>query len=325
MSKDIRDLIGRYATGSLNAEEQKRLFEAALEDQEIFDELAREQDLKQLVDEPGARLRLIRALEPPQRRNGWIFGIAATVAFTIVVVVVLYRPVPKPAGGTEVAKAPVLPSSVLEHATPEAPPLPPKAAPTRDAKKLEPKTPPGAAKQKTHTVGQVDALDKDVAVAQEPRPSPPAPAAVPAPAAQNQVQVQAATPHVQQEAPQQQSAARLIAPQANARAAAGSGGAVHAPSVGFHYSLDNPGHLTIIPSDDGFLSVKTTDGKDIYSLRPTAAGILVDIPLPADATSVNVTFSGASNPVTSAPVPQTSVSGDVQGPGSAAIELKVKQ
>jgi hypothetical protein len=39
--EEIQKLIGGYATGSLTAGEQQALFEAALEDQELFDELAR--------------------------------------------------------------------------------------------------------------------------------------------------------------------------------------------------------------------------------------------------------------------------------------------
>jgi len=39
---EIRKLIGGYATGTLTAAEQKLLFDAALDDQELFDELARE-------------------------------------------------------------------------------------------------------------------------------------------------------------------------------------------------------------------------------------------------------------------------------------------
>ena len=62
---DARKLLGGYATGSLTEAERTALFEAALEDQDLFDELAGEQVLKEVLDEPGARQRLIAALEPP--------------------------------------------------------------------------------------------------------------------------------------------------------------------------------------------------------------------------------------------------------------------
>lgn len=61
--EEIRKLIGGYATGSLTPKEQKLLFEAALDDQALFDELLAEQDLKDLIEEPGARDRLLEALE----------------------------------------------------------------------------------------------------------------------------------------------------------------------------------------------------------------------------------------------------------------------
>src|ERR1700722_12965941 len=55
-----------YATGSLTESERTVLFEAALEDQHLFDQLAREQALKDLIDQPGARDRLIAALAPAE-------------------------------------------------------------------------------------------------------------------------------------------------------------------------------------------------------------------------------------------------------------------
>ncbi len=102
---DIKDLIGRYATGSLTADEQKRLFDAALDDQDVFNEIAQEQDVKQLLAEPGARERLIHALEPP-RKTAWIFGVAATAALTVLIAVVLLRPAPKPPQVAAVKPAP---------------------------------------------------------------------------------------------------------------------------------------------------------------------------------------------------------------------------
>ena len=70
---EARKLLWRYATGSLTEAERKALFEAALEDQELFDELAGEQALKEVLDEPGARQRLLAALEPPRHR-AWLWA-----------------------------------------------------------------------------------------------------------------------------------------------------------------------------------------------------------------------------------------------------------
>ena len=75
MTRDeARQLLGGYATGSLTEAEREALFEAALEDQELFEELAGEQALKEVLDEPGARQRLIAALEPPRRHRVWLWA-----------------------------------------------------------------------------------------------------------------------------------------------------------------------------------------------------------------------------------------------------------
>jgi hypothetical protein len=69
--EDIRKLVGGYATGTLTPEEEAALFAAALEDQELFDTLAREQSLRDLLRDPGARADLMAALDPPQRAGFW--------------------------------------------------------------------------------------------------------------------------------------------------------------------------------------------------------------------------------------------------------------
>jgi len=109
---DIRDLLGRYATGSVTEQERQRLFHAALDNQEIFEELARELQMKQLFDEPGARNRIIRALEPPRNKTAWILGIAATAALSVVLIVFLMRPVPKPPQLAVIEKAPAPPTVI---------------------------------------------------------------------------------------------------------------------------------------------------------------------------------------------------------------------
>jgi len=100
MSRDeIRKLLGGYATGTLTEAEQKLLFEAALDDQELFEELEREQALKEMLEQPGARSRLIAALEPTEAaekswwRKPWPWAAAATVAMGVVIAVALW---PKP-------------------------------------------------------------------------------------------------------------------------------------------------------------------------------------------------------------------------------------
>ena len=56
-------LLAEYATGGLSEEERKALFAAALEDQELFDQLIEEDALREAIELPGARNRLIDALQ----------------------------------------------------------------------------------------------------------------------------------------------------------------------------------------------------------------------------------------------------------------------
>ena len=67
--EEIKKLLGGYATGTLTAEEQQALFAAALEDQELFDTLAREQALRDLLSDPASRAHLLAALDTPARRT----------------------------------------------------------------------------------------------------------------------------------------------------------------------------------------------------------------------------------------------------------------
>ena len=63
--EEIRKLLGGYAAGNLTPEEEQALFAAALEDQELFDSLAREQSLRDVLRDPGARAELLAALDRP--------------------------------------------------------------------------------------------------------------------------------------------------------------------------------------------------------------------------------------------------------------------
>jgi len=86
MSRDeIAKLMGGYATGTLTPEERQALFEAALEDQALFDELALEQPLEELLSNPAARAHVLAALDdeplPWNRRVGrWVWEHSVSVA-----------------------------------------------------------------------------------------------------------------------------------------------------------------------------------------------------------------------------------------------------
>ena len=65
MTPEIRHLLGGYATGTLTDDERARLFAAALDDQALFDALAEEQPLKDLLDDPESRGYLLAELDQP--------------------------------------------------------------------------------------------------------------------------------------------------------------------------------------------------------------------------------------------------------------------
>lgn len=99
MTRDeARKLLGGYATDSLTEHERKLLFDAALDNQDLFDELASEQALKELIESPGARTRLQAAVEPEAKaRVWWPWAVAFVAAATGVFLVVrVSRPKPQP-------------------------------------------------------------------------------------------------------------------------------------------------------------------------------------------------------------------------------------
>lgn len=63
MTNDARNLLGGYATGSLTEDERRALFEAALHDDALFAALSDEQALKELLDDPAMRAKILRAAE----------------------------------------------------------------------------------------------------------------------------------------------------------------------------------------------------------------------------------------------------------------------
>jgi hypothetical protein len=348
-SDDIRDLMGRYATGSLSVEEQKRLFDAALDDQELFDELAREQEMKMLLDEPGARDRLIHALAPPKRKSPWIFAVAATALLTIVLAVFLSRPGPKLVDNVAVNKPPA-PLADAQSPKPEAPasspasePKPSHVAPVEKQKTAanqpiaEPVAKEDAARaaeakakmvkdaeskladQKEADKSSRDELDRRQVAAASPPPVAKKAEALSATRAASPAA--SSTPAIQQ----QQNA--LGGPrQQQYRAGQGVVGGLYQvpPPFGFHYSTETAGHLVIVPAADGFLTVKSTDGALLYGLKRSAAGIIVDVALPDGTGSVFVTFADTETAVQNAPTVHTESNATIQGPGSLSIEVKLK-
>ncbi len=125
--QDIQKLLGGYATGTLTPEEQQILFEAALTDQELFDALAREQSLRDLLNDPAARAQLLAALDEkplPWYRQFWRPAaiVAAAAACLLIAGVYLARPKPHPAA------TPLLVAEVKQPEPPAAPPQTPRPA-----------------------------------------------------------------------------------------------------------------------------------------------------------------------------------------------------
>jgi hypothetical protein len=94
--EDAGRLAGGYATGNLSESEQEALFQAALEDQEVFNQLMEEQALKELIEEPAVKAQILEAIEEQPsiwaRLLGWVrtpvaWCAAASVTAALVVTV----------------------------------------------------------------------------------------------------------------------------------------------------------------------------------------------------------------------------------------------
>jgi hypothetical protein len=125
---DIQKLLGGYATGTLTPEERQALFDAALTDQELFDSLAREEALREVLSDPAARAHLLAALDDapaPWYRQWWRPMVVMATALLIVAGVALWQnsraPKPLPMAKLEL---PPLPGPATQSA-PNLPPPPP--------------------------------------------------------------------------------------------------------------------------------------------------------------------------------------------------------
>jgi len=62
-NEELDRLLAEYSTGGLSETDKKKLFTAALSDQELFDQLMEEDAIREAVELPGARNRLIDSLQ----------------------------------------------------------------------------------------------------------------------------------------------------------------------------------------------------------------------------------------------------------------------
>jgi hypothetical protein len=142
--EDLHKLLGGYAAGTLTPREREELFRGALEDQALFDALVKEDTLRDLLSERGARAELLAALE--ERRGslawfGWLRRPAAALAAAgaLAAAVLVLVTVPRPAGRVEMAKV-EMPAPPGAQADRVAPWLPPPANEGEALKNDEPRT-----------------------------------------------------------------------------------------------------------------------------------------------------------------------------------------
>jgi len=300
--EEARKLVGGYATGSLTESERKLLYEAALEDQTLFDELAHEHELKELFEEPGARDRLIAALAPARRRQRWllIWSGAAIAAAAIAIVSVFVVRAPKP---VEIAQTPVA------MPTPAAPPAvePPKPAPA------EPKELPTELKKKVAPLPEAK---------EAPAASAPAPAPAPQPA-QEQVQVQAQTGFIPAPGGGGRGGAVGGARQPAARALTMS--PVMPRRLGFDYTVERDA-LVLRFATDGWLSLHFAPGDDTIALAQVTAGQVRREPIPNNATEAAIVFAveAQTDPTLGVNLTRSDKSGTVEDPSGNRIEFLLK-
>jgi len=128
---EIRKLLGGYSTDALSAEERKRLFESALEDQKLFDALEDEDALRELLQDPVVRSQARQALEIAGRRRSyfswqrWAVGVAVPAVIAVIVIAVMKRPSEPP----PVASKAIAPSEKVAAPSPPEPKI--------EAKKLQ--------------------------------------------------------------------------------------------------------------------------------------------------------------------------------------------
>jgi len=117
--EEIRKLMGGYATGTLTEAEREALFAAALEDQELFNELAGEESLRELLSDPGARTEMLAAVESRPRVWAWWRPAVAALAVATIGTVIVVMPRKK------AAPAPAPPPTIVAEVKPEPEPKPP--------------------------------------------------------------------------------------------------------------------------------------------------------------------------------------------------------
>jgi hypothetical protein len=188
---EIRKLLGGYATNNLTETERQALFEAALEDQELFDALQHEQALKDLLADPLSHAQIRQALEKPPsaaRPRWWAWTAAVSaVAAAVLVVAVLRLPTTQPPQRYAAIQAPKpVTEQPAERRESDTTPVPP---PTRARAAAAKQAVPG--RPSVPQTERKDELPLTAPPVPSPAPTAPAPAQL---SASQQVQVEAQAP-----------------------------------------------------------------------------------------------------------------------------------
>jgi hypothetical protein len=281
--EEARRLLSGYATGSLTELERQLLFDASLEDQDLFDELAGEQTVKELMEIPGAKRRLLEALGPEKRALAWWPWAAGVAAVATIAIAVWVARAPREAR-LELAQA--TKSEAVSEAVAPSVPLPQVAtneqaaqaeAPAAKRDVEAPVTPPPAPAEKSAAL--TDNLGRVEADSQRPVPA-----------------------QLETRARQERPVAVMNGQPANAVGAAngllaqGPRAAAESTVGGgtLTYEVRETGILRMTPSRTGVLEV-TFDGRPLFPSRAVAAGLTIDVSIPLEAKQLRIDFAAEAN------------------------------
>lgn len=330
---ELRHLVRGYATGNLSEDQRRALFEAALEDQELFDELAREDELRELLETIGARERLTAALAPPEHRRfgtAWWWAAGSAAAAAVVLATFLWMRQPKP---VEIAAVQVAPQQARD-AVEASRPVPSRAPEPSAVRSAQPAAAPPAAPPPVRAKTEAQAADQ--ATEQSSREStapvagavggvmeekkaeaPPPPSAAPPPPPRRFEPPAPPAPQVAE------TASPLTATQDTSNRAGFAAGtlAKTASSLAFSYSLEGQ-TLRLTPGVNGTLSVSF--GSDVASVQTTGReGMPISIPIPPTATQIILGYTTGAGGITGTPA-RISSSGSVSFPASSPDRVLVE-
>jgi hypothetical protein len=118
--EEIHKLLGGYAANTLTERERTSLFDAALEDQALFDALHNEDALRKVLADPVTREQVRLALHPtpriPWMRRPWLIGMAGVASAAIITVaIVISQRKPVQQAAPQIASTQVAPTQIAEN------------------------------------------------------------------------------------------------------------------------------------------------------------------------------------------------------------------